>query len=125
MNATPSTRRWFQFGLGSALLCVALLAAFLAYHVNWVRQRHEVIDSGTVAAGDGPYHQPGQDPVAPGLLRLFGVGAYGYIIVNVAHPIDQLTPADRARLDAVSRLFPEATIEPQCWVDQDGSTTGP
>jgi len=36
-------RRWLRFSLRTLLIVVTLLAAFIAYHVNWIRQRHEVI----------------------------------------------------------------------------------
>ena len=43
MTPTPPRRRWFQFGLRGLLGVVTVLAAFIAYHVNWIRQQHQLL----------------------------------------------------------------------------------
>ena len=104
-------RRWYQFRLGPMMLAWTLLAAFLAYHINWIRERHELVGSESVAAGDGPYHKLGKEPVAPGLLWLFGEGAYEYIVVFPSHAGGRLTANEKAEVEHVVRLFPEAKVE--------------
>jgi len=118
MDESPKRRR-LQFGLRSLLISMAVLApglAWLSYELNWVRQRHEALRSEDVSAGDGPHHKPGVDPAAPGVLWLFGEGAYEYILVSTSAD-GQLSPAEKARLAQVSRLFPEAIVEPQ-WLPE-------
>ena len=47
MPQAPLTRRRsFQFGMGTLLVLVTVLAVplgFVAYQLNWIRQRHEAI----------------------------------------------------------------------------------
>ena len=114
MSEAEPSRRWFRFSLRTMFVVVTLLAvaaAWIGYNLNWIRQRHEMIDSGGVAAGDGPNHTVGTDPVAPGLLQFFREGAYGYIIVFPDRTGGSLTPAEQAKLNRVAQLFPEATVE--------------
>jgi len=43
-NPQPTRRRWFQFGTGTMLLVVSLVAIWLAWQVGIVRERQAVID---------------------------------------------------------------------------------
>jgi hypothetical protein len=93
------------------LLLVAILSSFLAYNVNWVRERREIIGTAGVAAGDCANQATGADAVAPGLLKFFGEGGYGRIVVFPASAGGQLTPSEQRTVDRVTRLFPEAKVE--------------
>ncbi len=43
MDATPLTRRrWFRFSLRTMFVLVTVIAIFVGYHVNWIRQRNEL-----------------------------------------------------------------------------------
>ena len=39
----PTRRRWLQFSLRTMFVVVTVLAIFIAYHVNWIRQRHRIV----------------------------------------------------------------------------------
>lgn len=107
---TPPRRRWLQFGLRGLLVGVTVLAVFAAYYGNWIRHRHAIIDGDNWAAYEG-------DPLphAPGLLWAFG--QKGYLIMRRAILVnDPDDPSERPEgideeLQAVHRLFPEATID--------------
>jgi hypothetical protein len=100
-----------QFSLMTMLVVVTAVAAFLAYHVNWIRSRHEMLNSGGIAAGDGPSSTISFDPAPPRMLGWFGEGAYGYIVVFPADDDRQLTAAEQAKVRRVAQLFPEAAVE--------------
>jgi hypothetical protein len=86
-QAGPTRRRRFQFGLGTMLSLVAALSAaslttaFIAYHVNWIRQRHALLSARVQPFTDRhvskerldlPAWDIGPSCEAPGLLSLFG-----------------------------------------------------
>ena len=49
---------------------MTLLAIFFAYHLNWIRQRHAILDSGVISDSQSEPRE------APGLLPLFGEQGY-------------------------------------------------
>jgi hypothetical protein len=111
MSEPPTRRRWFQFGLGPMLLLVTVVAAFLAYHVNWIRQRRDFLKLNNATALEHDFTREDPElwePVsAPGLLWLFGEeGQCGLRIVIM----DEAANADDR--DKAQRLFPEAIIKP-------------
>ena len=96
--ARPIRRRRFQFGLTTMFVLVTVFAAILAYHVNWVRQRHEALLRASHLAG----------PIrAPGLLWLFGEQGYREIDV-VFDPDDTTQEAATNESNRAADLFPEA-----------------
>jgi hypothetical protein len=119
-------RRWFQFGLSTVFVVMTSLAVFLAYNVNWMRQRRALV----VAPGDAdtryfidpedPFGDgPPPAPRAPGLLRLFGESGHSDILVRFGDPFADnevrwkdrnLTRSEQAEVDRVRRLFPEAHV---------------
>jgi hypothetical protein len=104
---TRTRRRWFQLGLGPLFGVMALLAVFVAYHANWIRQRHEVLTRCDVAKYswtefDAPIK-------APQLLWLFGEQGYADIWVRFESDHPRSTNGDEeAELRRVRALFPEA-----------------
>jgi hypothetical protein len=111
----PIHRTRFRFSLRTlfvATTLVALAFGWAMWNVNWIRERHAVLLSGHVAAGDGPFWVPGADGVrSPGALGWFGELGYEYIEVHFERRTDNLlTASDEAELDRVTRLFPEATV---------------
>ena len=80
-------RRLFQFGLGTLLLVVTAVAVFLAYHLNWIQQRHALIARQKMLVKE--YGQPEMQVSAisvksrdgPGLLGLFGERAVIQLIL--------------------------------------------
>ena len=121
------------------LLLVTVFAAFLAYHVNWISQRHEVLvqnqcDSASIAKARADQSAllarlgatplaPDPVPNAPGMLWLFGEqGQYKVTLQfksNVVYAPDNLGDGEEEVVDRVKRLFPEAIVK---WVHPGNHT---
>lgn len=111
-------RRW-SFSLRTLFVLVTLLACWLAYQVNWIRQRHMLLDQQKVLAEEWDRRHQKQwayatltvnAPTAPGLLWLFGEEGFGEIPLilvekDPGHPVDEAS-----EMRTASRLFPEATL---------------
>ena len=101
------------------VVVVTVLAAFLAYHVNWIRQSHEVLAKAAVVyidwddgddpsdAIEGPVFDPGPRR-APWPLCLFGEQGYYGIQLAVEDRIRKPTPEEVQKCKRAGRLFPEA-----------------
>jgi hypothetical protein len=127
LSKAPKTGRYrFQFGLGTLLLLITVFAAFLAYHVNWIRERHAIVNSASDPKVLSYSFDP-QDPFgdvaprsAPGLLGLFSEEGYHDIVIffpfgvngdsRRRHNREQLTPAELAEVRRVQLIFPEAAV---------------
>jgi len=112
-----------RFSLRTLFVLIALFSlplGWVAYQLNWIRQRHAFLSrpdgwSWTGFLGnDGP-------PSAPWPLRIFGETGYAQIIVIIVdqdrtmNEHDQpepdssrLTPKERNYIERIGRLFPEA-----------------
>ncbi|HEY2840643.1 MAG TPA: hypothetical protein VGJ26_15915 [Pirellulales bacterium] len=128
------TRRWLRFSLRTMFIAVTLVAAFVAYHVNWIRQRHAVMEG---RFADEVYVQPWdfsqeildelfddltwtpkpaqkfKPPPGPGLLWLFSERGYPKLDVNFGPPLwheRELTSAELLKVEQIQRLFPESKI---------------
>src|SRR5438552_1939151 len=114
------TRRRLQFSLRTLFVVVTLLCVWLAWEVNWIRQRHALLASHKVflfdeLVGPTPKDTP---PPAPGMLWLFGeTGVQNMVVWTVDRsdaglPLDSDLEAfrmsDEYRL--AGRLFPEAHL---------------
>ena len=104
MNATPSLR-WYRFSLRTAfaIFTVAcLLAAWIAYQLDWIRQRREFMSK--LPTNNFAYQEDLSHPVrAPGMLWLFGEsGKRRFRSVN--------TPGSDPETNQIKALFPEAEI---------------
>jgi hypothetical protein len=120
MTSTPP-RRWFRYSLRTLFLIVAVLAAFLAYHLQWSRSRQQRInDPGLLFVAEDP-------PLvvrAPGLLWLFGEPGSALIEVEVEGPsLAKLSDADLQKGRDVRRLFPEAEIRARHIVEHNDRFT--
>ena len=106
MNEKPR-RRLFRFNLPTRLVLFVMAAAslvWIAYSLNWIRQRREVISR---AQANGAQFGPGDSVDAPGMLWLFGERGYGkvWISVDPRKPWENDGSMEAARL---AKLFPEA-----------------
>ena len=97
-------RRWFRFSLRALFILIAVIAVWLGWNLNRVRQREEMVTwiramSGTVLYGSP--HRPWQK--VPLSWKLLGADSVSYIKLggNAYNPDD----LRRAQL-----LFPEAEI---------------
>ena len=119
--AASIRRRWFQFGLGTIFMvvtAVAILAAWAAYNLNWIRQRHVFLAQPEVFGefNNSPpstFNRRGNTwPVyAPRGLWLLGERG----LVSVWLPPKFWSPQRQAE---AARLFPEALL---LWVNADGN----
>ncbi len=120
MNATHD-RRWLRFSLRTLFVVVTVLASWLGYELNWVRQRHQLLnrpdvlhwDQTTVVGVNLLVQLPKETPPrAPGLLWLFGETG----IVELAWLIDESQFDESRSMDSYQEvqlaraLFPEATL---------------
>jgi len=135
----PTRRRWFQFGMRTLFVTVTILAmslGFVAYQLNWIRQRHEILSLPNVLEREshaGPVGHigfiPSYGPVpsaeyeslfrkrntaAPWPLRLFGErGVYGIDLEfksQIGYLPSGLSDDEEVEFERVKRLFPETTV---------------
>jgi len=120
MTSAP-TRRWFRYSLRTLFLLVAVLAAFLAYHLQWIRSRQQRInDPGLLFVAEDPSVVVG----APGMLWMFGEPGRALIEVEVQGPsLAELSDADLQKGRDLRRLFPEAEIRARHIVEHNDSFT--
>jgi hypothetical protein len=116
---------------------VTLLACWLSYELNWIRQRRAFIAHETAVRYS---HRKGKSnviafraktgsPDAPSGLWLFGEPGYSSVgFVSESHTrtnLKVLTAKDRDRLVIAKRLFPEAVVNVvTVWEDSDGHGAG-
>ena len=99
MIANPK-RRWFRFSLPTLFVLVTVIgigAGWVAYQLNWIRQRHNFLNTGDIASEVPP---PGfSDSAAIWPLSWFGETAPNLIFAAVA------------KMKRAQALFPEVTIK--------------
>jgi hypothetical protein len=83
-----------QFGLRTLFVAVTIVAIFVGYHVNWIRQRRIALEALGISIN-------AKDRKAPGLLWLFGEPGHDLLFIN------DNDPEHKRR---VERLFPEAEV---------------
>ena len=121
---TPAhKRRWPRFSLRTLFVAVTVLACWMAYEVNWIRQRHVFLDEQERLSRmhEWPATVPGPKGLgavrAPGLLWLFGepgIGAY-YVLITVNQLDefgDQFDWESHQTMRKAKRLFPETNCLP-------------
>lgn len=89
-----------RFSLRLLFVAVALIAAWMGWSVDWIRQRHDFLRR--VPAS--PYTRQGESVRAPGLLWLFGEEGAKLVFLSVS--------AKDSDIAEGRRLFPEAGIIP-------------
>jgi len=101
---------------------VTLAAVFVAYHVNWVRQRraaHAGADWYRIYFDQEWFVRATPKPRAPGVLWLFGERGHHQLLLSFGRePAEgfyyynrELTPLELAEVNRIKRLFPEARVE--------------
>ena len=124
-EAKDTRRRWFQFGLRGLCVAVTIAAAstaFWAYHIRWIRQRQNALNTGQCWLEgvdlDSGGSLPGALIRAPGFLRVFGENGYQRVWWNVPRGSVQglkledriLNQSEQAEFDRIKQLFPEAEV---------------
>ena len=102
---TPPRRRWYQVSIRGLLVLVALSAvvfAWVAYELEWKRQRQLVLNKYQNASGDLK---------APSLLWLFGTRGFERVGMKFeGFEMRALKPAEKEELQRARQLFPEAQV---------------
>ena len=113
MTETKPKRHLFRFSLRTLFVFVTGVALFLgwrAYCLDWIRQRHDWIDSPTPKY----VHCNGNSRPPPWYLRLFGEQqgweAISMRFVPWTEPEPDVTDEQHVYYDRIQRLFPEAII---------------
>ena len=88
-----------RFSLRTLLIVVTVFCCWIAYQLNWIRQRHEALSSEKISF-------PGQAR-APALLWVLGERGYGEIAFRRSTK-GRLMLEDDAEFERIKRLFPEA-----------------
>jgi hypothetical protein len=101
-------RRWLRFSLGTLFVATTLVGCWLGWHVRWIRQRHQALETidarpkvFSVVGGVGP------NGGLPWSLWLLGERPREFIELKLESQED----LDRA-VSETQRLFPEAWIQP-------------
>jgi hypothetical protein len=120
--ATAVNRRWFRFAFSLRALFVVVTVAgiclgWLAYELNWIRQRHALMAKQEALAAEVEPEQDVNgfllftDLSAPGLLWIFGEEPLGYLeVIFIGDKQRALTHQELREVEQAKRLFPEANV---------------
>lgn len=101
---TAPKRRWFRFSLRALLLALMLFAfclCWLAYQLNWIRQRRAALVERNASTK--------LQAEAPGMLGLFGEPGFEWIGVSFPPRAGWgITDSEQEEIARLQRLFPEA-----------------
>jgi hypothetical protein len=104
----PPNRRWFQWSLRTLFVVVTALCVWLGYHLNWIRERHALLDEPNVTASFLPMqHAPSFS------LRLLGErGANSVFLEYPDWVFPKSSESDEAQKQKQrsARFFPEAEV---------------
>jgi hypothetical protein len=118
---TPPRRRWFQFGLRTMFVVVTVVAVWLGYQANWIRQRHSVFTPRQLSPDSDVWVTVARWPAmmepvsAPGAIWIFGEHGEAALTVDFDIPSQSgdgrhgkgLTPEEAIEAERIHRLFPE------------------
>src|SRR6185312_8763737 len=99
--AQKSKRRWFAVRLRTMFVLVFVVSlplAWVGYSLNWIRQRHEVLDRDEAKFVTRYDHVRSTSVLAPGGLWLFG--ETGVVMIQYAEASPEL-------MRSSATLFPE------------------
>jgi hypothetical protein len=119
-------RLWFRFSLRTLFVAVTLVAVCLAYPLNWIYQRHKLLnDNAALISSMGVaddlwnFRYPGrlQPAKAPAILALFGERPVESLTLQFV--VDAPPKGVPAEVERAKRLFPETEIT-WSFVDRHG-----
>ena len=124
MDSSPKARRRsLRFSLKTLFLLPAAVACLLlGYQLNWIRQRHAVLNSPSIrftdstvewTSGDENYDVPEDGLIVaepPLLLRSLGEKGYGQLFLVSPETDFELVDESDPELARIRSLFPEAHV---------------
>lgn len=110
----PKPRRWFRFSLRTMFVLMTVLCAWMAYHLNWIRQRRETMEwlnlleqkHGLLGTACGL--QGDARPNLPLSLRILGEKEESMIWICLPDYLDE--SESQKWFNKVQRLFPESHL---------------
>ena len=124
---TVPNRRWFRFSLRTLFVVVTVFVVLVGYHLNWIRQRHELLaekirpftthrDPRNTVDLTRPFWEASGTARPPGMLWLFREPGVELLRLSRVH--DTLQWADRDTCHKMSEpdltraknLFPAAKV---------------
>jgi hypothetical protein len=131
-SAPKHTGRWFQFSLGTMFLVVTVVAVVLAYHLNWIQQRHAFLANQLsvirslpeMRYESRPWVTPGAR--APGFLSMFGEDGLSQVVLLIRESdarerafkpenLPYVVPDADREFHHAQVLFPEAEVVAFAW----------
>lgn len=103
MSDPAPKRRWFRFSLRTFFVVVTILAVWLGYQINWIRQRRDVRASTTISIPILCFVTEEASDAPPWPLAWFGEKSGGPEWVLPATTSDE-------ELARVQKLFPETLV---------------
>jgi hypothetical protein len=104
-SGTVLPPRAIVIGAATLFVAIMLFACWLGYEVNWIRQRHALLDEQNVTASFDPLRR------APS-VGLWLLGERGADTVFLQYSGWLGMELDEVQRDRARRLFPEADIRP-------------
>jgi hypothetical protein len=110
---TPTAKRpWLRFSLWTLFVVVTLFACGLCYQINWIRQRHALLEqlAEQRLVFSSPYmHRKPSYRTAPFPLWLLGEEGAGRVDLYLSES-DAKTNSGDNQIERARRLFPESQI---------------
>jgi hypothetical protein len=106
---TVNVNRRYRFSLRTLFVVMTLFACligWIAYNLNWIRQRHNYLSVTSV----GIWRLPSWNSKAPGTLWMFGEESFGSIGVYFEDP-HAPTPQEEAEAIRLVEMFPECRVQ--------------
>jgi hypothetical protein len=107
-------RHWFRFSLRTLFLVVTVVGCWLGYYLNWARERHEILSTGTAREAGGLW--------ATGVYTSYPLGDLPLVLRLFRERRLRRVGTSQANLDRVRKLFPEAEVETP-WQLKDSAAT--
>jgi len=118
--------------LRTMFVVVAMVAIIVAYHVNWIHQRHLLVARGWGPGGIGllQFNKSNNLADTPNLLKLLGEDTYIFVQVWFQVPAEEtidrrFNEAEIAELRAIERSFPEAGVHGHLFHAPDSLVSAP
>jgi hypothetical protein len=109
----PMPRRWFRFSLRTMFVLVTMLCVWLEYHLNWIRERRELLSSlpsEREPSANTEFRYETCFTRLPLSLKVLGEHPHDNLTIYFS---DSRKPLTEAQLERIRGLFPESYIQSQ------------